>query len=122
MAKKRSPEDQQWDRIFSNISFNCEPPTRYIKDAVVKTRTGKRIKLSAKEFAAVMEQEKYVDPEQALIESCRVNLDFDRIKIDVDRFTQTILNRSSRRYKKSASQNKQAKTIFKASAITRPTE
>ena len=104
MARKKSPEDLVWDQIFSSIMFEIEPPAKYIKDAVVKTKTGKRIKLTGQEFASVMEQERMVDPDQAIIESCRVTLDFEKIKEDINKFALGSLKKSSSRYKKSKSQ------------------
>jgi hypothetical protein len=105
MARKKSPEDLVWDQIFSSIVFEIEPPAKYIKDAVVRTKTGKRIKLTGQEFASVMEQERMVDPDQAIIESCRVTLDFEKIKEDINKFALGSLKKSSSRYKKSKNQS-----------------
>lgn len=111
MAKKKTAEDLEWEAIFNSITFDTEPPAKYIKDAVVRTRYGKRIKLSGKEFVAVMEQERMMDPEDALIESCKVTLDFDRLKQDISRFATGVLKKASSRYKKSRSQNSLASKL-----------
>jgi hypothetical protein len=104
MPRKKSPEDLVWDKIFSSISYEIEPPAKYIKDAVIRTKTGKRIKLTGPEFVTVIEQERMMDPEQAIIESCRVTLDFEKIKEDINKFALGSLKKSSSRYKKSKSQ------------------
>jgi len=116
MAKKKTAEDLEWEAIFNSISFDTEPPAKYIKDAVVRTRYGKRIKLSGKEFVSVMEQERMMDPEDALIESCKVSLDFDRLKQDITRFANSVLKKASSRYKKSRAQTSQAAKLRQLTA------
>ena len=121
MARKKSPEDLVWDRIFSSINFEVEPPAKYIKDAVIKTKTGKRIKLTGQEFVTVIEQERLMDPDHAIIESCRVTLDFEKIKEDINKFALGSLKKSSSRYKKSKNQTViQAKLKPKKTSDTSP--
>jgi mannitol-1-phosphate/altronate dehydrogenase len=104
MARKKSEEDITWDKIFSTISYEIDLPAKYIKDAVIKTKTGKRIKLTGKEFASVMEQERMVDPQEAIIESARVRIDFEKIKDDVNKFALSSLKKSGNRYRKNKHQ------------------
>ena len=95
MAKKKTQDDLTWEQIFSSISFEIEPPVKYIKDVLIRTKTGRRIRLTGREFVAVMEQERQMDPEHAMIQSCRVTLDFEKIKGDIDRFAVGLLKKST---------------------------
>ena len=113
MAKKKTQDDLTWEQIFSSISFEIEPPVKYIKDVLIRTKTGRRIRLTGREFVAVMEQERQMDPEHAMIQSCRVTLDFEKIKGDIDRFAVGLLKKSSSRYKKSRAQTALAAQLKK---------
>jgi len=114
MARKKTPEDLEWEHIFSAIQFEAEPDPKYIKEAVIKTKTGRRFKLSGWEFSNVMEQERSMDPEHAIVESCKVTLDFDKIKNDVTRFATNHLDRAARKHPKSTRQRSQTRTLRKA--------
>mgnify|MGYP003351639322 CR=1 FL=1 len=46
MARRKSPEDLEWEYIFSNVVLETEPEPKYIKQAVVHTRTGQKYKLN----------------------------------------------------------------------------
>lgn len=111
MARKKSAEDLEWDKIFSTIVFEMEPPAKYIKNAIVQTKYGKKIKLNGKEFENAMMHERFVDPEDAIIESCKVNIDFELLKDDINKFALNVLKKSERRYKKSKTQLSQTKAI-----------
>ena len=113
MARKKTPEDLEWEAIFSSISYHFEPHPKYIKNAVVHTKFGKRLRLSGKDFVEVMEQERMMDPEDALIESCKVTLDFDRLKQDISRFANSVLKKASSRYRKSRAQASQSAKLRK---------
>jgi hypothetical protein len=106
MARRKSPEDVEWDNIFNNLSFDTEPHHKYIKQAVIKTKTGKRFKLNGLEFSSIMEQERNMDPADAMVESCKVTLDFQKIKTDVTRFAVQSLAKSARRHRKSTAQHR----------------
>jgi len=106
MARKKSPEDQEWEHIFSAISFDSEPDPKYIKEATVRTKTGKRFKLSGYEFANVMEQERSMDPEHAIVESCKVVLDFEKLKTDINKFALGALKRAGQKHSKSSRQTR----------------
>lgn len=116
MARKKTPEDLEWEHIFSAIQFDSEPDAKYIKEAVIKTKTGKKFKLNGFEFTNVMEQERHMDPEDAIVESCKITLDFQKIKQDVTRFAINSLERAAKRYPKSTRQRSQTRTIRKQAA------
>jgi len=113
MARKKTAEDLEWEAIFNSINYHVEPHPKYIKNAVVHTKYGKRLKLTGKEFVEVMEQERLMDPDDALIESCKVTLDFDKLKTDISRFATSVLKRASSRYKKSRKQTQAAAKLRK---------
>jgi hypothetical protein len=104
MARKKTPEDLVWDNIFSSIIFESEPPPKYIKTATIHTKTGKRIKLTGEEFTEVMEHERMMHPDHAIVESCKVTLDFDLLKHDVEKFAVHVLTKAGRQFKKSKRQ------------------
>jgi hypothetical protein len=120
MAKKKTPEDLTWEHIFNSVSFDFDPPVKYIKDVLVQTKGGKKIRLSGREFVAVMEQERQLDPEHAIIESCRVNLDFERLKIDIEKFASALLKKSSGKYRKSRSQLELGRQLKKLQEQSKP--
>jgi hypothetical protein len=111
VAKKKTPEDLEWETIFNSISYHLEPHPKYIKNATVYTKYGKRIRLTGREFVEVMEQERMMDPEDALIESCKVTLDFEKLKIDIGRYASSVLKKASSRYKKSRKQTQSANKL-----------
>jgi hypothetical protein len=112
--KKKTSEDLEWEQIFNTIEFESEPDPRYIKTATITTKTGKKYKLNGHEFSSVMEHERNLDPEEAVIASCKVTLDFQKIKNDVTSFAVKSLDKSARRYPKSKRQQSQKRTIGKA--------
>jgi hypothetical protein len=120
MARKKSPEDLEWEQIFNAIEFESEPDPRYIKTATITTKSGKKFKLNGHEFSNVMEHERNLDPEEAVIASCKVTLDFQKIKNDVTSFAIKSLDRSARRYPKSRSQQSQKRSISRASRKQAP--
>lgn len=114
MAKRKTPEDLEWEQIFSALQFDSEPDPKYIKQAVVETKTGKRFKLSGPEFHHVMAQEREMSPEHAAIISCKITLDFTKIKSDVNRFAVTSLTKSAKRHSFSKAQLSSRRAIAKA--------
>jgi hypothetical protein len=114
MAKRKTPEDLEWDQIFSTLQFDSEPDPKYIKQAVVETITGKKFKLSGPEFHDVMAHEREQAPEHAVIVSCKITLDFQKIKADVNRFAVNILQKSARRHALSKSQLRSRRALAKA--------
>lgn len=113
MGRRKSPEDQEWEYIFNNIVLEIEPEPKYIKQAVVHTKTGQKYKLNGTEFAHIMEHERNLDPQDTVIESCKVTLDFQKIKDDVTKFAMRSFQKTSRRYAKSSRQSKQTRALNK---------
>lgn len=113
MARRKSPEDLEWEYIFSNVVLETEPEPKYIKQAVVHTRTGQKYKLNGVEFVNIMEHERSLDPQDAIIASCNLTLDFQKIKDDVTKFVLRSLQKSTKRYNKSPRQVKQTRALNK---------
>ena len=113
MGRRKSPEDQEWEYIFGNIVLLIEPEPKYIKQAVVHTKTGQKYKLNGIEFANIMEHERNLPPQEAVIESCKIILDYQKIKTDVTRFAVNSLQKTSRKYAKSTRQGKQTRALNK---------
>jgi len=77
-----------WDMIFDNLILDSDPPpTKYIKDAVIVTKSVSKFKVSAEDFSAMVAQQKELGFENSDIYSCSLNIDFTRIKRDVNRWT-----------------------------------
>ena len=117
MAKKKTPDDLAWEKIFASISFDIEPPVKYIKEVLVKTKNGRKVMLSGREFVSVIEQERHMDPSETMIQSCRITLDFEKIKNDTEKFASALLKRSSRRFRKSRSQRALELKLKKLQAV-----
>lgn len=86
MAKGKKSIDA-WDEIIESLILEIEPPIRYIKDAIVVTKSGITYKLSPADFADLVEKEKSISPEQSEIHHCSLSIDFTRIKRDVNKWT-----------------------------------
>jgi hypothetical protein len=114
MAKRKSPEDLEWDHIFSALEFDSEPDPKYIKQAIIETKTGKRFKLTGSEFHNVMTQEREMGPEHGVVVSCKVTLDFQKLKADVDKFAITVLNKHARTHAQSKTQIKRKRLLNQA--------
>jgi hypothetical protein len=114
MAKRKTPEDLEWEQIFSALQFETEPDPKYIKQAVVETKTGKKFRLSGPEFHDVMMHEREQAPEHAAIVSCKITLDFHKIKSDVTKFAVNCLSKSARRHALSRGQLKARRALAKA--------
>jgi hypothetical protein len=85
--------DAVWDDIFDNLTVENEPPPQYIRHVVIATKTGSMFKVSGKHFAEIIEQEKYITPEESEIESCRLNINFKKIRKDVDAWTSDLFDK-----------------------------
>lgn len=86
MSRSKSNVDG-WDEIFDDLILGTEPPTRYIKDATIVTKSGAIFKVPPDDFADIVAREKMLGPDQSDIYSCSVTIDFTRIKRDVNRWT-----------------------------------
>lgn len=86
MPKARSSNDI-WDEIIDSLVLETEPPTKYIKDAIIVTKSGTSYRISANDFADLVAREKSIPPEQSEIQHCSVSIDFTRIKRDVNKWS-----------------------------------
>lgn len=86
-------EDEFWNDIFENLVIENEPPTKYIRSVIIHTKDGSYIKVSGKTFAEIIEAEKHLDPEQSEIKSCRMELNFPKLRADVELWTTDLLHR-----------------------------
>lgn len=120
MARRKNPQDAEWDSIFDAISFDVEPDPKYIKEATIRTVTGKQFKLNGFEFHNVMEHERMLPPEEAVVASCKVKLNFELIKSDITQFVEKHLSKVSRRHPRSTRQKQQAVRIRKQARIAPP--
>lgn len=92
---RKSPDtasDAVWDDIFNNLTIDNEPPTRYIKSVVIQTKDGSLIKVSGKHFAEIIEQERHLDPNDSEIRSCKMSINFPRLRADVESWTGTLFS------------------------------
>lgn len=90
MPKAKSSNDI-WDEIIESLVLETEPPTKYIKDAVIVTKNGASYRLSADDFADLVAREKSIPPEQSDIQHCSVSIDFTRIKRDVNKWSLSMI-------------------------------
>jgi hypothetical protein len=87
MSSRYKSSSDGWDEIFEDLILENEPPIRYIKEAVIVTKTGAKFKISGDDFAELLAKEKQLGPEYSNIHSCSLNIDFSKIKRDVNRWT-----------------------------------
>ena len=80
MSRSKSTTDG-WDMIFDDLILE------YIKDAIIVTKSGSRFKVSAEDFSEMVARQKEIGLENSDIFSCSLNIDFTRIKRDVNRWT-----------------------------------
>ena len=86
MARSKTTADS-WDMIFDDLIIESEPPpAKYIKDAIIVTKSGSKFKVSAEDFSEMVARQKEIGIENSDIYSCSLNIDFTRIKRDVNRW------------------------------------
>jgi len=83
--------DDAWDEIFNSLTIENEPPIRYIKNVIIQTKDGSVIKVSGKNFAEIIEQERELSPEDSEIRSCKMSINFPRLRADVDAWAADLL-------------------------------
>ncbi len=76
--------DDVWNEIFESLTLDTEPPIEYIKNVVITTKAGLKLRVSATDFAQILERERYIHPEESDILSCRLAINFDKVRKDVD--------------------------------------
>jgi hypothetical protein len=92
MARDKSTDDV-WDAIFDSLVIDNEPPFEYIKNAVITTKAGARLKVSAMDFAHILERERYLSSEESNILSCRLAINFSKVRKDVDSWAAQLIKR-----------------------------
>ena len=92
MSRSKSTTDG-WDMIFDDLILESDPPpTKYIKEAIIVTKSGSRFKVSAEDFSEMVARQKEIGLENSDIFSCSLNIDFTRIKRDVNRWTNKFID------------------------------
>ena len=76
--------DAVWEDIFNSLTIENEPPTRYIKSVIIQTKDGSVLKVSGRSFAEIIEQERHLSPGQSEIYSCRMTINFPKLRADVE--------------------------------------
>lgn len=84
LMARMTKSDDVWNEIFDNLVLESEPPLEYIKNVVITTKTGVRLKVSAFDFAQILERERFISPEESDILSCKLAINFDKVRKDVD--------------------------------------
>ena len=85
--------DAAWDEIFDSLTIENEPPTRYIRSVIIQTKDGSTIKVSGKHFADIIEQERELSPEDSAIQSCKMSINFPKLRADIDAWTADLLDK-----------------------------
>jgi hypothetical protein len=83
--------DAAWDEIFDSLTIENEPPVRYIRSVIIQTKDGSTIKVSGKHFADIIEQERDLNPSESEISSCKMSINFPRLRADVDAWAADLL-------------------------------
>ena len=83
--------DDAWDEIFNSLTIENEPPVRYIKNVIIQTKDGSVIKVSGKNFAEIIEHERELSPEESEIRSCKMSINFPKLRADVDAWATSLL-------------------------------
>jgi len=89
---RRKPSTDEWKSIFNDLVLETEPPMEYVKSVTITTKTGGKFNITPEEFESVMEREKLLSPDSSLIASCKLALNIPKIKRDVNKWTDTMLD------------------------------
>ena len=88
---RRSSIDDVWNEIFDSLVLDNEPPFEYVKNVVITTKTGVRLRVSALDFAQILERERFLTPDESDILSCKLSINFDKVRRDVDEWVSQAL-------------------------------
>ena len=117
MAQKHSPDDI-WNDIFDSLVLDNEPPFEYIKNVVITTKTGVRLRVSAIDFAQILERERFLTSAESDILSCKLAINFDKVRKDVDKWADQIMYHFENDGKfKPAVKKQQKRTSVKAETV-----
>lgn len=90
MARRPSPDDI-WNEIFDSLVLDNEPPFEYIKNVLITTKTGVRLRVSAVDFAQILERERFLTPDESDILSCKLAINFSKVRKDVDEWADQVM-------------------------------
>jgi len=105
--------DPVWKDIFDSLVIENNPPAKYIREVQVITNTGDKYTISPEEFTDLLESEKNHEIPPNSIVSCRLRIDFNRIKRDVNRWSKKLLEEMDTMQIETAPSKKTKKTASK---------
>ena len=92
MAKK-TELDIVWEDIFDTLTVDGKPPAKYIKSVLIITKDGERRNVSGKEFSEMLENESFMSAGSGNIVTCRLSIDFAKVRRDVDRWADKLIEK-----------------------------
>lgn len=90
--KKTTAADEYWNEIFDSLVIENEPPIEYIKRVIIVTKDGNQYKVSAQHFAKIIEHEKHLHPDESEIRSCKMSIDYNKLRYDVEHWAATLFS------------------------------
>lgn len=81
---RRTDSDDVWNEIFDSLVLDNEPPFEYIKNVIITMKNGVRMRVTAMDFAQILERERYLNPDESDILSCKLAINFSKVRKDVD--------------------------------------
>jgi hypothetical protein len=100
------------------LVLDNEPPFEYIKNVVITTKTGVRLRVSAIDFAQILERERFLTSAESDILSCKLAINFDKVRKDVDKWADQIMYHFENNGKfKPAVKKQQKRKAVKAEAV-----
>jgi len=90
--KKTTAADEYWNEIFDSLVIENEPPIEYIKRVIIVTKDGNQYKVSAQHFAQIIEHEKHLHPDESEIRSCKMSIDYNKLRYDVENWAGQLLS------------------------------
>lgn len=84
--------DDAWKDIFDSLVIDNEPPVEYIKRVIIITKDGNQYKVTAQHFAQIIEQEKHLTPEESEIRICKMSIDYNKLRADIDRWAAVLFS------------------------------
>lgn len=91
--KKTTAADEYWNEIFDSLVIENEPPIEYIKRVIIVTKDGNQYKVSAQHFAKIIEHEKQLHPDESEIRSCKMSIDYNKLRYDVEHWAAQLLSK-----------------------------
>jgi len=91
---------QVWDDIFENVIMHDQPPSQYILEAHITTKSGSTYKVSGSDFLDLWRADMKSDVDHSVMVYCKVSLDFTKIKRDVNRWSNNLIRKIEADYSK----------------------